>query len=215
MNDDGSMPFEVLPIDPIRQRVRDVAFSTLALSGILFFLDEFDLLPWDACVRDMSNRVTSRHRPALPLAAAAPCHALKPTHARALCCDRTVYHSLEEREAAQEARARGEPPADRYKKKGVVLLEALRAKLDKRGSGDTVDAPSSAKKAPWSFHGPGLFGTGLFTADKAKPAKRAEKQSTAGSIERDEALKRVLGLTTWDAAAELKAKVRQSERSPF
>ena len=33
MNDDGSMPFEVLPIDPIRQRVRDVAFSTLALSG--------------------------------------------------------------------------------------------------------------------------------------------------------------------------------------
>lgn len=44
---DGSLPFEVLPIDPNRAAVRDVATQFLNLLGVLWLADQADLLPWD------------------------------------------------------------------------------------------------------------------------------------------------------------------------
>lgn len=44
---DGSLPFEVLPIDENRAAVRDVASQLLNLLGVLWLADQADLLPWD------------------------------------------------------------------------------------------------------------------------------------------------------------------------
>lgn len=44
---DGSLPFEVLPIDENRAAVRDVARQLLNLLGVLWLADQADLLPWD------------------------------------------------------------------------------------------------------------------------------------------------------------------------
>lgn len=44
---DGSLPFEMLPIDENRAAVRDVATQLLDLMGVLWLADQADLLPWD------------------------------------------------------------------------------------------------------------------------------------------------------------------------
>lgn len=146
MRADGSLPFEVLPMDPIRAQVREAAIVVRNVCGALFIADELDLLPWDT----------------------------------------TPYGSLKEREEAMEMRAMGESPPTRRKPVGAFL---------KRVYASVANGlqPDGAK---------GM----LPVSTEADPDK---------DHAHDEMLRRVLGLTTWDAAEELKqtmkAKVLESE----
>ena len=138
MRSDGSLPFEVLPLDPIRDQIHKRAFDLTAILGVLYLADELDLLPWDT----------------------------------------TNYGSVKEREEADERRLRGEAPKRQpfaSKKPLAAALKTLIAKLD-----DPKEA----------------------FADKILPKGQPAKKD-------DEALRRVLGLTKWDAAEELKAKVKR------
>lgn len=132
---DGSMPFEVLPMDAMRAQVREAAKIVAQLGGTYVVADFIGLLPWWA----------------------AP------------------YNSLEEREQAREQAARGEKPPAKLQ----LLLEQVRA-----------------LKPP-----PGL--------NKGLGLKARENGAATGH---DEALRRVLGFTTWDAAAELKQREKMKDR---
>ena len=125
MREDGSVPFELLPIDPVKQKVCEVWLQYVGVFAGLWGADQLDLLPFDT----------------------------------------TTYSSLAERDKAKEAEARGE--AIKPKK---PLAEALKRLTAKSAS-----------------------------ADKVAPESR---------IDQDESLKRVLGLTQWDAAAELNQKLK-------
>ncbi len=116
---DGSLPFEVLPIDKNRAAVREFAKHWLNIMGALWLADQADLLPWDT----------------------------------------TPYGSLAEREAAQR------DGVTKRKKLLPQLYDAIVAKKEK----------NKGRKAPVR-------------------------------VEQDVALRRVLGLSSWDAAKELKQK---------
>lgn len=116
---DGSLPFEVLPIDKNRAAVREFAKHWLNIMGALWLADQADLLPWDT----------------------------------------TPYGSLAEREAAQR------DGVTKRKKLLPQLYDAIVAKKKK----------NKGRKAPVR-------------------------------VEQDVALRRVLGLSSWDAAKELKQK---------
>ena len=44
MRDDSSVPFEVLPIDPVKQKVREVWFNYVTLFGALYVAGQLDML---------------------------------------------------------------------------------------------------------------------------------------------------------------------------
>ena len=149
--DDLTLPFEVLPMDPIRAKVHDAAILVRNVFGVLYLADQFDMLPWDT----------------------------------------TSYGSVAEMEAAKEKRARGEVP-EKGQKPLALFAKKVIAKVDE--ASDKEGSPLAKAKA--------LLSSVLL----ALPAKK-EKEKRGGKSEHDEALQRVLGLTTWDAAAELKAKM--------
>lgn len=129
---DGSMPFDVLPMDPARARVRDAASITLGLLGILWLADLADLLPWDT----------------------------------------TPYASLAEREKGQTGKGPPLNPLARW-------LHAF-----------TRSKPTVTQN------------------QKARGGCVEDERHWGGGVTHEEALKRVLGLTTWDAAEELKERLR-------
>ena len=133
MSADGSMPFEVLPMDEMREQIRSAALFNLNLLGLLWVADMAGVLPWDT----------------------------------------TPYGSLAEREKAQ-----AEPKPKRKPAQPAQLLAALRTLAANLGA----KSPTAARPA-------------------ARPAVRPAAEE---AITHEEALQRVLGLTTWDAAAERK-----------
>ena len=153
MRSDGSMPFEVLPMDPFRAKVRDAAFTAMIFMGTFYAADEFDLLPFEL----------------------------------------SSYNSLKELEEAKEARARGEAP------KRLKTLGKLKAALEKYDAmkARTGKGKTAKRRTKSATGAPGVM------ASQRLPTE-------GGSVGKDEALKRVLGLTKWDAAAELRAKVLES-----
>lgn len=44
----GSLPFEVLPMDPLKAKIRDGAWTTMNVMGVLWVADQFGMLPWDS-----------------------------------------------------------------------------------------------------------------------------------------------------------------------
>ena len=48
MRDDGTVPFAVLPLDPVRAQVREIAKKVFGVAASLFIADELDILPWDS-----------------------------------------------------------------------------------------------------------------------------------------------------------------------
>lgn len=125
MKSDGSVPFDIIPLDQVRATVRDVAWASLNFLGVLWVADLAGLLPWDT----------------------------------------TPYNSLKERE---EAAQNEEQQGSRY------LFHQLGQKLR-----------------------------------RITPAKRHRRKKLGAD---EEALQRVLGLTKWDAAAELKDALRDSKQ---
>lgn len=181
---DGTVPFEVLPIDPVRQKVREGAFNLMALLGVLYAADELDLLPWDT----------------------------------------NVYGSLQEREEAKEQVRRGEGLPSKMKLSGA--LKALLAKRDAKGGGASDEKEShGAPKLPQlpplpeMPEMPQLGKLAAWLEEKLLPGKAAGKAAgkeageAAGTSSQDEALRRVLGFTKWDAAAELRAKQQKARAS--
>lgn len=154
MRADGSMPFEVLPMNPTHAKVRSAASSLLSLYGILYVADQFDILPWDT----------------------------------------TAYSSLAERDEAQEKRARGE---------AVPTKKPLRDTLERMIAALTHSDNGSKRR----------HGGSTSLRQRRAPA---EKGGRADGVPHDEALRRVLGLASWDAAEELRLKVHPvSCRSPW
>ena len=181
---DGTVPFEVLPIDPMRQKVREGAFNLMALLGVLYVADELDLLPWDT----------------------------------------NVYGSLEEREEAQEQVRRGEGLPSKMKLSDA--LKALFAKRDAKGgaASDEKESRGAPKlpplpEMPEMPEMPELGKLVAWLEEKLLPGKAAGKEAgkaagkEAGASSQDEALRRVLGFTKWDAAAELRAKQQKARAS--
>lgn len=78
MRTDGSMPFEVLPIDAGRAKVRDVFFRYVGLVAAIYGADQLDMLPFDLTgygsikEREEANEARMRGEapPEKPLAAA-------------------------------------------------------------------------------------------------------------------------------------------------
>ena len=123
MGADGSAPFEVLPLDAIRAKIRNVGWATLNLSLVLWLADIAGFLPWDT----------------------------------------TAYNNLAEREKAQQSAE----PRPRGLTRGLLHQLRTMAKIIAPRQPARDDAPSKL-------------------------------------VSRQEALRRVLGQTRWDAAAELK-----------
>ena len=181
---DGTVPFEVLPIDPIRQKVRAAAFDLMAIMGVLYGLDGLDLLPWDT----------------------------------------NNYGSLEQREEAKEQVRRGEGLPSKMKLSDA--LKALFAKRDAKGgaASDEKESRGAPKlpplpEMPEMPEMPELGKLVAWLEEKLLPGKAAGKEAgkaagkEAGASSQDEALRRVLGFTKWDAAAELRAKQQKARAS--
>jgi hypothetical protein len=60
---DGSLPFEVLPIDETKAQIRDIAQRTFSLAVGAYLADQFDLLPFDLTAYDsLADREAARER---------------------------------------------------------------------------------------------------------------------------------------------------------
>ena len=199
---DGTVPFEVLPIDPIRQKVRAAAFDLMAIMGVLYGLDELDLLPWDtnnygSLEQREEAKEQVRRGEGLPS---------KPKVADA------VRAFLTKRQAAK--------PDDKAGEQGGQGEEPWHAKLPKLPK--LPNMPNMPEL-------PGLPGVdlGKMTAwleERLAPGKHAGSKSkqagsssassassASSSLSEEEALKRVLGLSKWDAAEELRAKEKAAK----